>query len=51
MGHPDGGFTGNGDGKFKDFETAKAEGKLLWEDTRKQVLFFCLVPGFIITVL
>ena len=35
MGHPDGGITGKGDGKIKDFEIAKAEGKLLWEDTRK----------------
>ena len=35
MGHPDGGFTGSGDGKIKDFETAKSEQKLLWEDTRK----------------
>ena len=35
MGHPDGGFTGNGDGKMKDFETAKSQEKLLWEDTRK----------------
>lgn len=35
MGHPDGGFTGNGDGKIKDFKTTKSEEKLLWEDTRK----------------
>ena len=35
IGHPDGGFTGKGDGKFNDFETAKSDQKLLWEDTRK----------------
>lgn len=35
MGHPDGGFTGKGDGKIIDFETGKSEEKLLWEDTRK----------------
>lgn len=35
MGHPDGGFTGEGDGKIKDFETAKSQEKLLWEDIRK----------------
>ena len=34
MGHPDGGFTGKGDGKIKDFETATEE-KLLWADSRK----------------
>ena len=34
MGHPDGGITGRGDGKIKDFGTAKEE-KLLWADTRK----------------
>ena len=34
MGHPDGGFTGRGDGKIKDFETATEE-KLLWADSRK----------------
>ena len=34
MGHPDGGFTGKGDGKIKDFETATDE-KLLWADSRK----------------
>ena len=35
MGHPDGGFTGRGDGNFKDFDTAKTQEKLLWEDSRK----------------
>ncbi len=33
--HPDGGFTGRGDGKIIDFETAKNE-KLLWADSRKK---------------
>ena len=35
MGHPDGGFTGRGDGKIRVFDTAKSEQKILWEDTRK----------------
>ncbi|MCY7291827.1 MAG: hypothetical protein LH615_06550 [Ferruginibacter sp.] len=35
MGHPDGGFTGLGDGNFADFDTAKKQEKLLWADTRK----------------
>ena len=35
MGHPDGGFTGRGDGNFNDFDTAKLNQKLLWEDPRK----------------
>ena len=34
MGHPDGGFTGKGDGKIKDFAAATDE-KLLWADSRK----------------
>ena len=34
MGHPDGGFTGRGDGKISDFNTATGE-KLLWADSRK----------------
>ena len=34
MGHPDGGFTGKGDGSIKDFNTATDE-KLLWADSRK----------------
>jgi hypothetical protein len=33
--HPDGGFTGRGDGKVKDFNEAKKNGKLIWEDKRK----------------
>ena len=35
MGHPDGGFTGRGDGKYRDFSTARTNEKLVWEDTRK----------------
>lgn len=35
IGHPDGGITGRGDGKFTDFETLKTNEKLVWEDTRK----------------
>ena len=34
MGHPDGGFTGKGDGSIKNFNTATDE-KLLWADSRK----------------
>jgi hypothetical protein len=32
---PDGGFTGRGDGKCPDFDQAKVNGVLIWEDTRK----------------
>ena len=35
MGHPDGGFTGRGDGGFPDFEKEKSNEKLVWEDKRK----------------
>ncbi len=35
IGHPDGGFTGRGDGKYRDFSTERKNEKLLWEDTRK----------------
>jgi len=35
IGHPDGGFTGRGDGKVPDFGTAKSEEKLIWKDERK----------------
>ncbi len=34
IGHPDGGLTGKGDGKFADFGTAKTNEKLIWEDKR-----------------
>lgn len=32
---PDGGFSGNGDGKCPDFFNARSNEKLIWEDTRK----------------
>ena len=34
LGHPDGGFTGKGDGKFRDFEKLKTGEKLIWKDDR-----------------
>lgn len=34
MGHPDGGFTGKGDGSLPDFRSTATDQKLLWEDTR-----------------
>jgi hypothetical protein len=33
--HPDGGFTGRGDGKIKDFEEGRKNEKLIWADKRK----------------
>lgn len=35
MGHPDGGFTGRGDGKFKGFAEERTNERLLWQDLRK----------------
>ena len=35
MGHPDGGFTGKGDGRMPDFQSSKSNEKLIWEDKRK----------------
>jgi hypothetical protein len=32
--HPDGGFTGRGDGKLPDFRTARTNEKLIWHDKR-----------------
>ncbi|MEP7128681.1 MAG: hypothetical protein ABI729_07430 [Chitinophagales bacterium] len=32
--HPDGGFTGKGDGKCNDFNTAKTNEVLIWKDER-----------------
>jgi hypothetical protein len=32
--HPDGGFTGRGDGKLPDFSTARTNEKLIWHDKR-----------------
>ncbi|MEP7144634.1 MAG: hypothetical protein ABI707_17260 [Ferruginibacter sp.] len=34
IGHPDGGFTGRGDGWIPDFNEAKTEKKLIWKDSR-----------------
>lgn len=36
IGHPDGGFSGMGDGKFTDFGSTRTNGKLLWKDQRKR---------------
>lgn len=33
--HPDGGFTGKGDGKCVDFNKTKSAEKLIWKDNRK----------------
>ncbi len=33
--HPDGGITGRGDGRAKDFNQNKSQEKLLWEDVRR----------------
>lgn len=35
IGHPDGGFTGKGDGSMTDFHTARTNEKLVWADERK----------------
>lgn len=32
--HPDGGYTGRGDGKASDFIETKSNGKLIWKDGR-----------------
>ena len=36
LGHPDGGFTGKGDGTMTDFEKEKSNEKLVWADPRKR---------------
>ena len=36
IGHPDGGFTGKGDGRMPDFHSSKKNEELVWEDKRKQ---------------
>jgi hypothetical protein len=36
LGHPDGGYTGKGDGKFPDFEKKRTDEKLIWADERKR---------------
>lgn len=35
MGHPDGGFTGRGDGKFKDWAAERKDEHLIWKDPRQ----------------
>jgi hypothetical protein len=35
IGHPDGGFTGRGDGKTGDFKDTRTNEKLIWKDNRK----------------
>lgn len=35
LGHPDGGFSGRGDGKFAGFDREATGEKLVWADTRK----------------
>ena len=34
LGHPDGGFTGSGDGKLPNFFTDAKDAKLIWKDDR-----------------
>ncbi len=34
IGHPDGGFTGKGDGTIVDFSSKAKEEKIIWEDKR-----------------
>lgn len=33
--HPDGGITGKGDGRARDFVDTRRDEKLVWEDSRK----------------
>ncbi|MFT3909456.1 MAG: hypothetical protein QM737_08535 [Ferruginibacter sp.] len=35
IGHPDGGFTGKGDGTVNDFKESRSNEKLIWKDDRK----------------
>jgi len=35
IGHPDGGFTGKGDGTINDFKDSRTNEKLIWKDERK----------------
>lgn len=35
IGHPDGGFTGKGDGKLSDFNNKRTNEMLVWKDDRK----------------
>ncbi|RYF83629.1 MAG: hypothetical protein EOO03_15350 [Chitinophagaceae bacterium] len=34
LGHPDGGYTGKGDGTMTDFSSTRTNEQLLWEDKR-----------------
>jgi len=34
MGHPDGGFTGRGDGKLPDFTELKKKERIIWQATK-----------------
>ncbi len=34
LGHPDGGFTGRGDGRYPDFAGKASNEKIMWEDKR-----------------
>jgi hypothetical protein len=36
IGHPDGGFTGRGDGTMTDFDSTKRDERLIWADKRGQ---------------
>lgn len=36
LGYPDGGFTGRGDGKMKDFETEAKNGKVIWDSKNER---------------
>jgi hypothetical protein len=36
LGAPDGGITGDGDGRFTDFFTVRTDGKLIWQDLRQR---------------
>ena len=35
LGHPDGGYTGRGDGTYTDFIDLRTDEKLIWKDDRK----------------
>jgi hypothetical protein len=37
LGHPDGGFTGSGDGNFPDFAEEKGEEFQVWQDSRENI--------------
>ena len=35
LGHPDGGYTGKGDGTYTDFKDVRSNERLIWKDDRK----------------